>query len=381
MIREKVTGKLLTLDRSLEPDLLPLLTVMGVEVEDREWNSQHPTQLRQRTLEAVKRLLLQESELQPLCLVFEDLHWVDSETQALLDYLVGSLPSARMLVMITYRPDYQHRWLSQSGYQQLNLTALPTESAEALLDSLLGDNVELASIKSLLINHTEGNPFFLEECVRTLFETKVLVRNGSTILLTNPPSSIQVPASVEAVLATRIDRLTSEQKRLLQCAAVVGKHVSHGLLQAVADMSEESLRLDLDYLQAAEFLYRTSLFPEVEYAFTHSLTHDVAYGSLLQERRRVLHARILEVLEAMSRVRPRSRSTGLPITRSTARSGAGRSNTSGRRVPRRPLARSTARRPPLSRRPLWPSRICPARLRRWRWGSTSVWIFGTASCC
>ena len=297
MIREKVIGKLFTLDESLKSTLPVFLTLLDVPVDDTTWQGLDPPQRRQRTLEAVKRLLLRESQVQPLLLVFEDLHWIDSETQSFLDSLIESLPTARLLLLVNYRPEYQHGWGSKTVYTQLRIDPLPLESAGELLQALLGDDVKLQALKRLLIQRTEGNPFFLEESVRTLVETKALVGERGNYRLAGPIEGTKMPATVQAVLAARIDRLPPEEKRLLQSAAIIGKDVPFPLLQAIADQPEEELHVGLTRLQAAEFLYETSLFPDPEYTFKHALTHEVAYGSVLQERRRVLHSRIMEAIE------------------------------------------------------------------------------------
>ena len=298
-IRERVAGKLLMLDRALEPLLTPLLALLDVPVVDAAWDALDPPQRRQRTLEAVKRLLLRESQVQPLLVVFEDLHWIDAETQALLDGLIESLPTARLLLLVNYRPEYQHAWGSKTYYLQLRIDPLLPESAEALLRALLGEDRTLAPLTRLLIERTEGNPFFLEESVQTLVETRVLIGERGAYRLARTPEVIQIPATAQAILAARIDRLPPEEKRLLQAAAVIGKDVPFPLLQAIADQPEDSLRQGLRHLQGAEFLYETSLFPDLEYTFKHALTHEVAYGSLLQERRRALHTGIVEAIEAL----------------------------------------------------------------------------------
>ncbi len=258
---------------------------------------------RQRTLEAIKRLWLREARVQPVLLVFEDLHWVDSETQALLDSLVDSLPSARLCLLVDYRPEYQHGWGSKTSYTQQRLDPLPPDSARELLQALLGDDASLERLTALLIERTEGNPFFLEETVQTLVETDTLGGERGAHHLARPIDTIQVPATVEAVLAARIDRLPPEARQLLQAASVVGKNVPFALLQAIAEVPEDALRRGLATLQAAEFVYEAEIFPDVEYTFKHALTHDVAYGSLLQERRRPLHARIVQAIEALYRDR------------------------------------------------------------------------------
>ncbi len=296
-IREKVTGKLFSLDRALEPALPALLALLDVPVEDEQWIRLDPLQRRQRNLDAVKRLLLRESHVQPLVVIFEDLHWIDGETQALLDGLVESLPTARMLVLVNYRPEYQHGWGSKTYYRQLRLDALPSATAEELLQALLGSEPDLRPLKRLLIERTEGNPFFLEESVRMLVETTVLEGTSGAYRLMRAPAGVQMPATAQAIVAARIDRLDPEDKRLLQAASVIGKDVPLALLEAIPHMPESDLRQSLARLQAAEFLYETRLFPDVEYTFKHALTHEVTYGALLHERRRTLHARVVDAIE------------------------------------------------------------------------------------
>jgi len=299
-VRAKATGQVLTLDASLQEAIPPLLSLLDVLPEDSPFLAFDPPQRRRHTLDALKRLLLRETQAQPVLLVFEDLHWIDSETQALLDTLVDSLPTVRLLLLVNYRPEYQHGWGSKTYYAQLRLDPLPPASAEDFLQAILGDDPSLTPLKQLLIVRTEGNPFFLEESVRTLVETGVLVGMPGAYRLAQALPAIQVPATVQAVLAARIDRLPPEEKRLLQMAAVIGTEVPFALLQAIAELSEADLHSGLARLQAAEFLYEASLFPELVYTFKHALTHEVAYSGLLLERRRVLHARIVEALEALA---------------------------------------------------------------------------------
>jgi class 3 adenylate cyclase/tetratricopeptide (TPR) repeat protein len=294
-IREKVTGKLLTLDRILEPTLPALLALLDVPVEDAQWQALDPAQRRQRTLEAVKHLLLRESQGQPVVVVFEDLHWIDAETQALLDGLVESLPTVRLVLLVNYRPEYQHGWGRKTYYSQVRLDALPPESAGELLSALLGDDPALEPLKRLLVKR--GNPFFIEESIRTLVETGALAGERGAYRLTRPIQAIEVPATVQVILAARIDRLPADDKQLLQTASVIGKDVPFVLLHAVAELTEDAAQRGLAHLQAAEFLYETRLFPDPEYTFKHALTHEITYGTLLQERRKVLHARIVGAIE------------------------------------------------------------------------------------
>jgi tetratricopeptide (TPR) repeat protein len=297
-IREKV-DKLLAFDVALQHTLPALLALLDVAIDDPEWQALDPHQRRLRLIEGAKRLLLRQSQIQPLLVIVENLHWIDPETQAFFDSLIESLPTARLLLLVNYRPEYQHGWGSKTYYTQLRLDSLSAETAEEFLGTLLGDAPDLQPLKRLLIERTEGNPFFLEESLRTLVETQVLVGERCAYRLAKPLSSIRVPARVQAILAARIDRLPLEEKHLLQCAAVIGRELALPLLQAIAALPESDLHLGLAHLQAAEFLYETSLFPEIEYTFKHALTQEVAYGSLLQERRRALHARIVEAVERL----------------------------------------------------------------------------------
>jgi class 3 adenylate cyclase/tetratricopeptide (TPR) repeat protein len=296
-IGDKVTGKLLALDPALAPALPALLALLGVPVNDAAWQTLDPARRRRRMLDAVRHVLLREARKQPLLLVFEDLHWIDGESQALLDGIVESLASARILLLATYRPEYQHGWGGKTCYSQTRLDALPAESASKLLDALLGDDAALAPLKQLLVRR--GNPFFLEESVRTLVETKALAGAPGHHRLTRSVETIQVPATVQVMLSARIDRLSLEDKRLLQVAAVIGRRVPVALLLAVAGLPDEVLGGALDRLQAAEFVYETGAFADLEYNFKHALTQDIAYGSILQERRRELHARIVEAIETL----------------------------------------------------------------------------------
>ena len=298
-MREKVTGKLLSLDRALEPTLPVFLSLLDVPVEDPEWTRPDPSQRRRQTLDALKRLLLRESQVQPVLLVVEDLHWIDSETQAWLDLLVEGVPTARLLLLVNYRPEYGHGWGSKTYYQQVRLDTLPTASAGELLEALLGTGPGLEDLERLLIERTQGNPFFLEESVRALVETRALTGERGAYRLAGPIQSLQLPATAQAILAARIDRLAPGDKRLLQAAAVVGKDVPFPLLGAIAEEPEERLRQGLARLQAAEFLYEARLFPELEYTFKHALTQEVAYTGLLYDRRCRLHAQVVDALEAL----------------------------------------------------------------------------------
>jgi class 3 adenylate cyclase/tetratricopeptide (TPR) repeat protein len=296
--REKIGGKVLMLDRALEDTLPYLFSLLGVSEGIDALGEMDAHIRRRRTLDAIKRLVLRESLNQPLIVVFEDLHWVDSETQAFLNLLVESIGTARILMMVNYRPEYRHEWSAKSYYAQLRLDPLGGESAEGFLDALVGTEAELVPFKRLIIERTDGNPFFMEETVQAMFESGALVRNGK-VSLAQPLSSIRIPPSVKGILAARIDRLSAPNKDLLQTLSIIGKEFPIGLVRKVLEKSEDELTPMLSELQVGEFIYEQPAYPDVEYVFKHALTQEVAYGSVLVERRKLIHEKTGDALEAL----------------------------------------------------------------------------------
>ena len=296
-IRERVIGRILGLDEQLRDSIPPILSLLDALPPDDPFRSIGLPLQQGRTRGALKQLLLRESLRQPLCVVFEDLHWIDIETQAALDFLVESLPTARVLLLVNYRPEYEDRWAAKSFHTRLRVDPLTSESADELLGAMLGSAPSLAPLKALLKERTGGNPLFLEESVRSLVDAGALLGEPGAYRPGRDLGAVQVPATVQALLASRIDRLAPEEKHLLQCAAAIGTEVSLPLLEGVAELSADDLQRALGRLRAAELLYEVRLFPDAEYTFRHALVHDVAYQGLLQERRRALHRRIGELME------------------------------------------------------------------------------------
>ena len=299
-IKRQVATRLAALDPSLPDFLSAILWLLDVPTDDPRWATLDPAQRRQSALDGLRRMLVLQSRGRPLLLVFENLHWIDPETQRFLDRVVDGLRDTRILLLVNYRPEYRHTWANKMYYTEIRLNPLPSASAEEFLQTLLGRAPELAPLKSLLVERAQGNPFFLEESARTLIETKVVVGARGAFRLVKDPSSIRVPATVQAILAARIDRLSADHKRLLQSAAVIGRQFSRPLVEAIVGGDKEDLDSGLARLQSLEFLYETSLFPEIEYTFKHVLTQEVAYDSLLQDHRRALHARIVEAMETLA---------------------------------------------------------------------------------
>jgi class 3 adenylate cyclase/tetratricopeptide (TPR) repeat protein len=298
-VAAKVSDMILALDRELGPSTPAILSLLDALPVDHPWHALDPRERRRRVLDALTRLIVKESDRRPLVLVLENLQWVDSETQAFLDALLEHVEASRLLLLVDYRPEFAHAWGSQPGFHEVPVPLLSPEAAEELLRALLGTDHTLASLRKLLIQRSGGNPYFLEEIVRTLTETRVLVGEPGAYRLAGRLEDLQVPATVQAVLAARIDRLPSDEKLLLQSAAVVGLDVPFALLEAVTDQSGERLRSAMAHLQAAGFLEETRLFPDLEYRFRTALTRDVGYESLLRDQRRALHARIVEAIEAL----------------------------------------------------------------------------------
>jgi class 3 adenylate cyclase/tetratricopeptide (TPR) repeat protein len=318
-IRDQVVTHIVELDGMLRDAIPPILSLMGVLADEKsaDWeparnrltnvpdlpsliarfNSMDPQQRRRCILDAVKRVLIRESQRQPLLTVFEDLHWIDNETQAFLDSFIDSLPMAHILVVVNYRPEYNHGWAEKSYYTQLRVDPLQPRSAEELLHHLVGRNEDLAPLKQLLIHRTEGNPFFAEESVRSLVETGVLAGEKGAYQPGLKIHEIDIPSTVQNVVADRIDRLPIEEKHLLQTAAVIGVIVPFGLLRAVSELPDDRLYEYVAHLRSAEFIFETNLFPELEYTFKHALTNEVVYGALLHARRTSLHAKIMQGLE------------------------------------------------------------------------------------
>lgn len=319
-IQSRVVTHILELDGALKDAISPILSLLDALPDekttdrDRGWlaqmpdipemirrfNSMDPQPRRRHTLDSLKRICIRESRRQNLLLVFEDLHWIDHETQAFLDSLVDSLPMARLLLLVNYRPGYNHDWSEKSYYTQLRVDPLQTSSAEELLSKLLGDNPDLAPLKQLLIKRTEGNPFFAEESVRSLVETGVLTGERGAYRPGLKIADLVIPSTVQNVVADRIDRLPTEEKHLLQTAAVIGAIVPFDLLQVVSELPDDELFQGVAHLKSAEFIYETNLFPQLEYTFKHALTTEVAYGTLLRERRIYLHSKIVTVLERIA---------------------------------------------------------------------------------
>jgi class 3 adenylate cyclase/tetratricopeptide (TPR) repeat protein len=295
--REKIAVGLSASEGSLG-DLPSIYGLLGILEGPDPLTGLHPQVRRRRTLESLKRILLGESLKQPVAVIFENLHWVDRESQAFLDLLVDNIISARVLLLVSYRPEYRHEWVNRPHYTQVRLDPLGSESAAQMLDALLGSQPELGRVKGTIIEKTGGNPFFIEELVRALFEQRVLLRNG-VVSLGKPLTAITIPFNVQGILASRVDRLPVAEKELLQVLAILGDGVPLSLVKHVAAAREDELARMLSDLHSTDLIYQQSTSPESGYAFKHALVREVAYNSVLIERRKVLHEQAGQAIEVL----------------------------------------------------------------------------------
>jgi predicted ATPase/class 3 adenylate cyclase len=296
--REKVRNTLTALDPALADGLPYLFGLLGIVEGPDPIAQMDPTIKRQRTLDAIKRIILRESLKQPVVVIFEDLHWIDAQTQALLDLLADGIARANILLLVNYRPEYRHEWTNKSYYTQLRLDPLAGAEGAAMLAALLGESVELNPLKRLIAERTSGNPFFIEELVQALFDEGALVRDG-VVKVARSLSQLRLPQTVQGILAVRIDRLSAEQKELLQTLAVIGRETPRALISKMTATAATHLEGTLAELRAAEFIYEQPTLVDSEYIFRHALTQEVAYNTLLIERRKHLHERAGQALESL----------------------------------------------------------------------------------
>ena len=300
-VREKIAGRLLLLDESLREDLPIFFNLLGVPDLDRPLPVTDPEALQRRAYAAVRAIVRADGQREkPAILLFEDLHWLDAASDAYLAQIIEAAATTRGLILVNFRPEYRAAWLQTPSYQQLPLVPLGAEAVRELLADLLGNDASVAGLAEFVHRRAGGNPFFVEEIVQTLIETGALAGSRGAYRLVRPAGEVALPATVQAVLAARIDRLPEREKRLLQQASVIGKTFQERVLGRICGIDESNLQAALRALREAEFVYEESLYPQVEYAFKHPLTQEVADRSQLKERRAETHAAVARVIEELS---------------------------------------------------------------------------------
>jgi predicted ATPase len=296
IIKKKMAHKIVGLDEKLENVLPPLMELLSLKVEDEDFNKLDPQQKRERTFEAIRNLLIRVSQERTLVLAIEDLHWIDNTSEEFLNYLIGSLAGTHILLVLLYRPEYTHQWGSKSYYRKIGLNQLTTQSSAELVQAILEEGEVSPEIRELILNRTAGNPLYMEELTHSLLENGSIQRDDNQYVLSGKSSDIQVPDTIQGIIAARMDRLEENLKRTMQVASVIGRDFAFRILQTITGLREE-LKGYLINLQGLEFIYEKSLFPELEYIFKHALTREVAYNSLLQKRRKEIHEKIGNAIE------------------------------------------------------------------------------------
>jgi tetratricopeptide (TPR) repeat protein len=267
-------------------------------VDDESYLRLDPQRRRERTFEAIRTLLFRESQNKPLILVVEDLHWIDKTSEEFLDHIIARLAGAHVLLLLLYRPEYTNPWTSKTYYSQVRVDELSTETSAEMVEAILKGGKAVPDLTQLILDRSAGNPLFMEEFTHTLLERGYVERKDGHYVLTVKPSDIQVPETVQGIIAARMDRLEKDLKETMQLASVIGREFAFSILRTVSSM-QEKLEAYLSDLQALEFIYQKTAFPELEYIFKHALTQEVAYMSLLLKKRRQLHERIAESIEEL----------------------------------------------------------------------------------
>jgi class 3 adenylate cyclase/tetratricopeptide (TPR) repeat protein len=298
IVKTKLTKKIASLDEKLQDILPPLQDILSLKVQDEEYLKLEPQQRREQVFEAIRTLLIRESLNHPLILAIEDLHWIDKTSEEFLTYFIDGLANTHILLILLYRPEYAPVWVSKSYYTQIRVDQLPTGSSSDLVQAILEGGEVTADLRAFILDRAYGNPLFMEEFTHTLLERGYIQRKNGHYVLTAKPSDIQVPDTVQGIIAARIDRLEANLKRTMQVASVIGRDFAYRILQTITAIKQE-LKSCLLNLQELEFIYEKSLFPELEYVFKHALTQEVAYNSLLLKRRRELHEKIGQAIEEL----------------------------------------------------------------------------------
>ncbi len=291
-LKEKITGG----DENLPGTLAPFQDLLSLEADDESWTQLPPKEKREKTFEALRDLLIRESQDKLLVLTIEDLHWIDKSTEEFLDYLIDWLAGARVLLLVLYRPEYNHQWGSKTYYNRIGLDQLTINSSAELVQAVLGQGEIVPELRELILGRAAGNPLFMEELTHTLLENGSIEKQDNQFVLNRKPSDIQIPDTIQGIIAARMDRLEDNLKRTMQVASVIGRDFAFRILQSITDM-REGLKAHLLNLQGLEFIYEKNLFPELEYIFKHALTQEVAYNSLLHKRRKEIHRNIGEAIE------------------------------------------------------------------------------------
>jgi predicted ATPase len=294
----KIEQGMTVLGEDLQPAIPHVRSLLSLPPGDDAVLSMDAQQRRFKLFEALRALILRWGETRPLVLVVEDLHWSDPTTEETLRYLADNVAAARVVLLMTYRPGYHHPFGERTYVSRLVLHTLSAHESAQLAEGMLATSALPMELRDLIMQKAEGNPFFIEEVLTSLLETGALAQEDGRYLLRTPFPAIDVPDTIQGVIMARIDRLAESPRRALQLAAVVGREFTLRLLARIADV-ETPLAPALQALKELEFISERSIYPELAYMFKHALTHDVAYNSLLVQRRQVLHQMVAMAIEEL----------------------------------------------------------------------------------
>ena len=297
LIREKVIRGLKIL-RTDEDSILPyFLELFSVKDSGIDKIPLSPEAKKVQIMAAFKQIALKGSEIRPLILAYEDLHWVDKSSEELLKYVLESIPEVRILMIFTYRPDYVLTWGAKSYHSQLTLNRLSNRESLMMVSHLLGTRELDRDLEEFILEKTEGVPFFIAELIKSLKDLKIMEKADNRYRLSKDIKEVIIPSTVQDVIMARIDSLPEGAKGLLQTGSVVGREFSHDLLKRVTDLSKEELLSHLSVLKDSEFLYERGIYPQSTYIFKHALIQNAIYQSLLKNTRKKYHRKIAQVLE------------------------------------------------------------------------------------
>jgi len=298
IVKRKIRNMISTLGDEFNPLNSPFQDMLSLTVDDEAFITLEPKEKRGKIFESVRNLLIRMSQDKPLIIAVEDLHWIDKTSQEFLHYLMDWLANAKILLILLYRPEYTHPWGSKSFYTKIGVNQLGLSSSGDLVSAILEEGDVAPELSGLILGRAAGNPLFMEEFTHALLENGSIEKQNSRYALKGNPGEVQIPDTVQGIIAARLDRLEDNLKRTLQVASVIGRDFAFKILQTITGIRTE-LKSYLLNLQGLEFIYEKNLFPELEYIFKHALTQEVAYNSLLQKRRKEIHEQIGMAIEEL----------------------------------------------------------------------------------
>jgi predicted ATPase len=296
-IKQKVKRSLNVTGADEATTLPYLLELLSVKESGLDKIPLSPEAKKDRMMEALKRIPLKASEIRPLILAYEDLHWIDKSSEDHLKHLLESIPGARVLMIFTYRPEFVHTWGGKSFHSQITLNRLSNREGLMMISHLLGTEEIDSPLEELILEKTEGVPFFIEEFIRSLRDLKIIERKGNKYYLARVAQDVIIPSTIHDVIMARVDTLPEAAKGVLQTGSVVGREFSHDLIRRVTGLPEQELWSHLSVLKDSELLYERGIYPQSNYIFKHALTQDATYQSLLKSTRQKYHRKIAEALE------------------------------------------------------------------------------------